>query len=225
MMTTSSTVCSTSWSRWLETRIVLPSWLRWRRKPRSQRMPSGSRPLEGSSSTSTWGSPSRAAARPSRWRMPMLYSPARLRAAAGMPVSSSSSSTRLSGIEPGVGEHPQVVAAAAAGVEVGGLEGRADGRLRGREVDVALAVDGRGAAGRVDETEQHPQRGGLAGAVGAEEAGDPAGLDVEAQVVDRDEGAEALGQPPDLDLRPRRGGRAHGVPRGVMPRSLQPHVA
>ena len=49
MMTTSSTVCSTSCRRWLDTRIVLPSWLRWRRKPRSQRMPSGSRPFDGSS--------------------------------------------------------------------------------------------------------------------------------------------------------------------------------
>ena len=49
MMTTSSTVCSTSCSMWLETRTVLPSSARWRRKPRSQRMPSGSRPLAGSS--------------------------------------------------------------------------------------------------------------------------------------------------------------------------------
>ena len=51
--------------------MVLPSRRRWRRKPRSQRMPSGSRPLAGSSRMSTCGSPSRAAARPSRWRMPM----------------------------------------------------------------------------------------------------------------------------------------------------------
>src|SRR5450759_5047010 len=71
MMTTSSTVCSTSASIWLEMRIVLPWLLRWRKNIRSHRMPSGSRPLAGSSSRSTWGSPSIAAARASRWRMPM----------------------------------------------------------------------------------------------------------------------------------------------------------
>ena len=95
-----------------------------------------------------------------------------------------------------------MVAAGAAGVEVGGLQGRADRGLRAREVDVALAVDRRGAAGGVDQAEQHPQGGGLAGAVRPEEAGDPAGLDVEAQVVDGDEAAEALGEPSDLDPRP-----------------------
>ena len=72
MITTSSTVWATSWSRWLETRIVLPcSRLSRERKPRSQRMPSGSRPLAGSSRISTRGSPSSAAARASRWRIPI----------------------------------------------------------------------------------------------------------------------------------------------------------
>ena len=66
MMTTSSTVCSTSWSMWLEMSTVLPWADRWRRKPRSHRMPSGSRPFAGSSRMSTCGSPSIAAARPSR---------------------------------------------------------------------------------------------------------------------------------------------------------------
>ena len=53
MMSTSSTVCSTSASTWLETSTVVPSAARSRRKVRSQRMPSGSRPLAGSSSSST----------------------------------------------------------------------------------------------------------------------------------------------------------------------------
>ena len=203
MMTTSSTVCSTSWRRWLDTRIVLPWELRWRRKPRSQRMPSGSRPLDGSSRTRTLGSPRRAAARPSRWRMPMLYSPARLRAAAGMPVSSSSSSTRASGTEPASARTRRWSRPLRPGVEVRRLEGGPHGPERVGEVDVALPVDRRGAARRVDEPEQHPQGGRLARAVGPEEAGDPARLDVEAQVVDGDEGPELLAQPPDLDPRPR----------------------
>ena len=48
-----------------------PEGIRWRSSILSHRMPSGSRPLAGSSSRSTWGSPSRAPARASRWRMPM----------------------------------------------------------------------------------------------------------------------------------------------------------
>ena len=187
-------------------------------------MPSGSRPLEGSSSTSTSGSPSRAAARPRRCRMPMLYSPARLRAAAGMPVSSSSSSTRRSGTDPASARTRRwsrplrpgwkfVASSAAPTVPIGSWQ-----------VDVATTVDGRGAAGLVDQPQEHPERGGLARAVGAEEAGDAAGLDVEVQVVDGDEAAEALGQPPDLDARPCRSRGGHAGTRGLMPRSLQPHA-
>src|ERR687897_1293255 len=70
MITTRSTVCATSASTWLETRIVRPSAASERRRSRSQRTPAGSRPFAGSSSTSTSGSPSSAVARPSRWRMP-----------------------------------------------------------------------------------------------------------------------------------------------------------
>ncbi len=123
-------------------------------------------------------------------------------------MSSSTSSTRaVRDAAGGAGEHPQVVAAAAARVEV--VASRA-------APTVGSGSAARRSGGRrswrcrrwVDQPEQHPQRRGLAGAVRAEEAGDPAGLDVEAQVVDRDEGAEALGEPSDLDLRPRRGGRA-----------------
>ena len=75
--TTSSTVCATSASTWLETSTVRPSPAIARRKSRSQRMPWGSRPLAGSSSTSTCGSPSSVAASPSRWRMPIEYLPTR----------------------------------------------------------------------------------------------------------------------------------------------------
>ncbi len=68
--TTSSTVWATSVSRWLETSTVLPSLASDRSRPRIQRMPSGSSPFSGSSRMSTPGSPSRAPARLSRWRMP-----------------------------------------------------------------------------------------------------------------------------------------------------------
>src|SRR6266496_6723155 len=49
------------------------------------------------------------------------------------------------------------------------------------------------------QPEQHPQRGGLAGAVGAHEAGDRAGLEAEAEVVDRGHRAVPLGEVVDLD--------------------------
>ena len=94
---TSSIVCCASKSMWLESRIVLPSAAKSRSSVRSQRMPWGSRPLTGSSSTSTAGSSSSAAARPSRWRMPSENVPTRRLAACSSPASASTSSTRGAG--------------------------------------------------------------------------------------------------------------------------------
>jgi hypothetical protein len=94
---------------------------------------------------------------------------------------------------------PQVVACSPARVEARGLQRCPDDCRRPRQVDVPLSPD-RGLAGvGVDQAEQHPQRGGLAGAVGAQEAGDPAGLDGEGQVVDGPHGAEALGEAAHVD--------------------------
>ena len=59
---------------------------------------------------------------------------------------------------------------------------------------VAPAVDGDRAGGRPVQAEDHPHRGGLAGAVRPEEAGDDAGPDGERQVVDGDLVAVPLGQ-------------------------------
>src|SRR4051812_33658928 len=92
--TTSSTVWATSASTWLETSTVRPSRAMLRRKSRSQRMPWGSSPLAGSSRMSTRGSPSSVAARPSRWRIPSEYLPARRSAAWSSSTRRSTSSTR-----------------------------------------------------------------------------------------------------------------------------------
>src|SRR6476660_6190237 len=70
MIRTRSTVCATSASTWLDTSTVRPPAANERRKSRSQRTPSGSSPFAGSSRTSSSGSPSNAAASPSRCRMP-----------------------------------------------------------------------------------------------------------------------------------------------------------
>ena len=64
MISRRSATASTSRSRWLESRTVPPRSAKSRSTPRIQRMPSGSRPLAGSSRISTSGSPSRACAEP-----------------------------------------------------------------------------------------------------------------------------------------------------------------
>ena len=52
------------------------------------------------------------------------------------------------------------------------------------------------AAARRQQTAQHAKRGGLAGAVGAEQAEDLAAVHLEVDVIDRGEGAEFLHQLP-----------------------------
>ena len=83
--------------RWLETSTVRPSSARSRSSSRTQRMPSGSSPLTGSSSRRTSGSPSSAAAMPSRWPMPSEKPRTRSCATDSRPTRSMTSSTR----EPG----------------------------------------------------------------------------------------------------------------------------
>ena len=65
---------------------------------RIHRMPSGSRPLTGSSSMTVSGSPSRAEAMPSRWPMPSEKPPAARRRRRSRPTRSSTSSTRDAGM-------------------------------------------------------------------------------------------------------------------------------
>ena len=69
MIATSSASRATSASTWLEMNTVPPAAANERRKSRSQRIPSGSRPFAGSSSTSRPGAPRSAAATLRRWRM------------------------------------------------------------------------------------------------------------------------------------------------------------
>ena len=89
-----SAVWAISLIRWLETRTVRPSAASARRNWRIQAMPSVSRPLTGSSNIRIGGSPSRAAAMPSRCFMPS-EKPLTLRlATASRPVSLIISVTR-----------------------------------------------------------------------------------------------------------------------------------
>ena len=96
--TSRSAVTDISLIRWLDTNTVRPSFARPRRKRRTQRIPSGSRPLTGSSNSSTPGSPSNVAAMPRRWLIPSENFPARRPATELSPTWSRTSSTRRTGM-------------------------------------------------------------------------------------------------------------------------------
>ena len=72
---------------------------------------------------------------------------------------------------------------------------------REAQVAVAVPVDGDPPCGGSVEADHHAHGGGLAGAVGAEEAGDLPLADLEAEPVDGDGGSVALGDVVDLDHR------------------------
>src|SRR5664279_6450610 len=93
-----SAVSAISDSRWDETKTVLPCAARFLMKVLTQKMPSGSRPLTGSSNSSTCGSPRSAPASPSRCFMPSENLPAARLATLLSPTMSSTSSTLDTGI-------------------------------------------------------------------------------------------------------------------------------
>ena len=143
---------------------------------RIHRMPSGSSPLTGSSNISTCGSPSSAPAMPSRWLMP-----SEKRAAPSCPRRRSGRPCRAPR-RPG-GRESLVAAMPGRWLRPTGRGGRLASssaptvRIGSRQLAIRLAVDGGRARRRVVQAEDQPHRGGLARAVGPQEAGDPAGLD------------------------------------------------
>ena len=135
----------------------------------------GSIPLNGSSSSSTCGSCTSAAATRVRCRMPLEYVPIRRSCAS---VISTSSIARPGGgrrvgqlVQLRAGQHELV-----RGEEAVHRLALADQAEPAVDVGVApgrRAVDGDRAAGRGEEAGHHVQHRGLAGAVRAEQAGDP----------------------------------------------------
>ncbi len=87
-----------------------------------------------------------------------------------------------------------MVAGGPAGVHAAGVEHRADDPRRLQQPGVADAVVADVAAVGSGETDHHPHGGRLAGAVRADEAGDPPGRDLEGHVVDGDAVAVVLGE-------------------------------
>ena len=110
--------------------------------------------------------------------MPSEKPPTRRRATAGQGDVGEHLVDAIVGQAGGGGEDAQVLAGPAPGMEAGRLEHGADVTDRLVEVAVGLTVDGRRAGRRGDQPEQHPQRRGLPGAVGAEEPDDPAGREL-----------------------------------------------
>ena len=92
-----------------------------------------------------------------------------------------------------------MVAGGAGAVRGLGVEQGADLAQGFVERGVGAAADRGGAGGRPVEAEDEPHGGGLSGAVGAEEAGDPAGQDAEGEVVHGARGAVLLGEVLDVD--------------------------
>ena len=136
---------------------------------------------------------------PSRWRMPerVALDPAPRRAAEADLLDDLVDPTVADAVRPR--RHPQVVAPGPARVDRAGVEQRTDLAQRFGVRRERPAVHERLPGGGSVEAEHHPHRRRLAGAVGAEEAGDQPLLDVEAQVVDGHHVAVPLGESSYLD--------------------------
>ena len=191
---TSSTVCATSASTWLDNTIVRPSPARSRKRSRSHRIPAGSRPLAGSSRIED----GRVAEQRGRQREPLAHAEReRARAAIGCFAQADEledlADTSLRDARLG-GQHPQMVARRAAAVKGTRLEDDPD--LVGRIVQRGErpTADHRPAGRRGHQPQQHPQRRRLARAVGAEQADHPPRLDLEADVIDSADPPEVLRQ-------------------------------
>ena len=105
----------------------------------------------------------------------------------------------------GAGQHAQVVAPGAAGMDRARVEQRADRAEWIGQLGVPAASDQRPASIGPDQPEQCPQRRGLARPVGPEEPGDAAVGDGEGKVPDGHGRPEPLAEPGHVDGRRCRG--------------------
>ena len=194
-----SAVPSSSLMRWLDTKTVRPSAASARSVSRIHWIPSGSRPIVGSSRMRIGGSPRSAAATPRRCRIPRESARARLRRDAREPdeVQDLVDPVERDPVAPG--EPAQVVARRPARVDRAGVEERPDDRERALDRPVPPPRDERlaGVCGREPEQELH--RGRLARAVRPDEAGDLARPDREREAVDRERPPVPLRQAAGLD--------------------------
>ena len=116
-------------------------------------------------------------------------------------------------------ERPEVITTRAARVKIRGLEHGADPQRGSLDLSVRPLKHERPATRRDRETEQHPQRGRLAGPVRAKKASDRPALEGERQIVHGKNVAKALGQRLGDDHR--RGARVADNRRGPIRDRLQ----
>ena len=171
-MATESQVRSTSSRRWDDSTTVRPSATIERIMSRISAIPAGSSPFIGSSSRSSWGSPSRHAATPSRWRIPIEYSETRLSAAMGQADALQRWPDAVPrGLFTCRSEKPQVLPAREMAVEPGLVDDGADtSQRRVAMPQHGVSEQGHRAGISTGQPQQDPDEGGLAGAVGAEVA-------------------------------------------------------
>ena len=198
MITTSSMLCASSARTWLEIRTVRPSPARRLRKPRSQRMPSGSRPLDGSSRTSVSGSPSRAAASARRCRIPIEKPPTR-RGQLGEPDHVEHLVDPTVPNAGGRADDARARTGPVARVEDAGVEQGTD--VRAGCARSAYACPSKVARPRVGRTSPRSMRivVDFPAPLGPRNPVTAPGRTVEAEVVDRGDVAVALGQAVELD--------------------------
>jgi hypothetical protein len=170
-------------------------------RSRSHRIPAGSRPLAGSSSTSTSGSPSSAGGQ----RQSLAHA-RRVALDAAVPCGSEFDEVQhLVDTRGGVAgcrrEDEQVVAAGPSRVKRRVFEDGTDAAGRRVELLVAASVEGRLPGSRPHEAQQRPQHCALARAVRAEERRHAPCLDVERNVAHRLDAAEPFAQRAYLDRR------------------------
>ena len=206
---------SSSLIRWLDTNTVRPSAASARSSSRIHWIPSGSRPIVGSSRSRIGGSPRSAAATPRRCRMPSesAFAPAAPDAREPDELEHLVRPRRRDPVAPR--EPDEVAARRAARVDGARVEERPDRRQRPRDRPVRPAVDERLAGVGVCEAEHQLHRRRLARAVRSDEPRDQAGTHGDREVVDRDRAPVALRQPVGLDRR-RHG--SDGTTAGLEPR-------
>ena len=141
------------------------------RKPRIHTMPSGSMPLNGSSIISTGGSPSMAAAMPSRCRMPSENPPAFRRIADCRPGLLDDLIDPLGASGPGNGPATASGCGRCGWAAARRVQQRPDVAERVPQAPVRPPADQRSALVGGVQAQDHPHRGRLPGAVRADEPG------------------------------------------------------
>ncbi len=173
----------------------------------------GSSPVVGSSRKMSGGCAMRDAARSRRRRMPPeKFLRGRFAASVRPNRSSSSAALRRESARESPSRRPKSMRFSLAErclVDGRVLPGHADELTDDlRLLDDVVAEDASGAAVGTQQRREHADGGGLAGAVGSEDAVDGAGLDAEVDAVDRPVLAEHLHEPLGLDG-PVSGGSCH----------------